>query len=91
MATIFKYICDEDGIRDDCKCCGYQAPLAPFRTGPTEETTLLCEVCSSTYLSYAVTAPRSCQDPLLSKSIAYIANMILSEIRELKEQLKGGQ
>lgn len=93
MALVFLYQVDEEGNKSECHCCGFPAPLASFRgqlqADGTEPKVMLCEVCSGTYLSYAVTAPHSCQDRLLSQSIGCIANMILSEIRELKEMLKG--
>jgi hypothetical protein len=72
-----------DGEVTECECCGYLAPVDKFYEGPNRRLMYLCEVCSSTYLSQAVAYPQQCPDPTLYKSIGWIANRLLSEIRSI--------
>ena len=72
----------------ECECCGYAAPVKKFNEPsaryPRGEDVWLCEVCSSTFLSSAVTWPAACPDVTLYKSLGYIANMLLDEIRKAR-------
>lgn len=78
---------DDRGDAIECECCGYWAATSVFE-GHAEglhalekRETYLCEVCSSTHLSLAVTYPSQCPDARLWMSIGWIANRILDEIR----------
>ena len=82
---------DDDGDAIPCRCCDCQVPTRLFKDLHTEfrdepyQDYYLCEVCSSTFLSYAVCYPSQCdRNDLLWKSIARIANMILRAIKEKK-------
>lgn len=44
----------------------------------------LCQVCADTFLSYAVIYPGRVEDACLYRSIGWIANRILDEIRTLR-------
>ena len=70
----------------ECDCCGYPAPLKTFRFFDSSNRTLFndyCEVCSATYLSQIERSIGSESiSSRLAKSIGYIANMILDEIRK---------
>ena len=64
-----------------CDCCDYTPTDLKRYSG-----LLLCEICYSTYLSEAAIAPSQCPDVQLYKSIAWIANRLLAEIKERQEQ-----
>lgn len=71
-----------DEKRDECENCEYETDLHFYRSmGGSEDGHWYCEVCSSTFLSKATEYPHQVADPLLFKSIAWIANKILDEIR----------
>ena len=84
---VHKY--DDDGSELECESCGYHTWLGKFRKewrrGEEDGDRLLCEVCSSTFLASHLDSPSHVSDPTLYKSIGYIANMILDEIRRSKE------
>jgi hypothetical protein len=75
------------GPPNECHNCGYPAEtLRRYGNSPTEHPVMLCDVCYKTFLSHAILWPRDCDVPKLCKSVGYIANMILAEIRKLKEK-----
>lgn len=74
----FKFLTDEEGNRHGCDCCQYKAPLVPFVEG--KQTHYLCEVCYSTYLSYAILYPSPDTDRHLYCSVGWIANRLLDQM-----------
>jgi hypothetical protein len=75
-----------DRCRGECDCCAYETGLhfTEQRTGSRLVGAWLCEVCYSTFLSKAVFYPIQVSDTALYRSVGYIANMLLDEIRGLK-------
>jgi hypothetical protein len=72
----------EDSRRGECKNCGYITDLATYpKMGGTDEVNWFCEVCAGTFLGRATEYPHQLADPLLYKSIGWIANRLLDEIR----------
>ena len=69
---------------DECECCGYKTTLQEYQEGTPRLSYWLCEVCANTYLAKAVAYPTQCVDSGLYKSIAWIANRLLDEIRKGK-------
>ena len=72
----------------DCQNCGFtteEYKEIDHRTMNGVEKIILCTVCYTTYLSHATLYPNQCRDPKLFISLAQITNMIISEIRKLKE------
>ena len=79
----FKFLTDDEGNRHGCDCCGYKAPLVPF--DDHSHVYCLCEICYSTYLSYAVTSPSRDTDNHLYKSLGWIANRLLDQMGAFAE------
>jgi len=74
-----------DTAVDECDNCGYETQLTCYRgTHPATDRHWFCEVCASSYLSHATVYRSQCQDPRLHRSLGWIANRILDEIRGLK-------
>ena len=73
---------DDPKNQIECDCCGYPAPLAKFRDGMPERDFYFCEVCAVTHIAGAVIYPALHEQASLEKSVGYIANMILDEIRK---------
>lgn len=72
----------EDSKRGECGNCGYETELFEVRKlGGTDEVNWFCEVCAGTFLGRATEYPHQLADPLLYKSIGWIANRLLDEIR----------
>jgi len=74
----------------ECECCGFRGiPLKNYRGEGTErwaegnhDDFWFCEVCASTYLAHTVLYPDLYGDrSKLFKSLGWIANRILQEIR----------
>ena len=87
MAKQYRLRKNDAGEVEECFCCGYAAPLAKFEDrNTTGEPNWFCEVCGSTFLSLAVTRPVEYRDDSLYRSIGWIANKILDEIRALKDR-----
>lgn len=64
-----------------CENCEYDTLLVCYwRDG---ESRWYCEVCASTSLSRATHRPAMVEDPELCKSIGWIANRILDEVRKI--------
>ena len=80
----YKIIETDDGVQE-CDSCGYPSPLCDFMVDG-RETRMLCEVCSSTFISSQVefTSQFSNGERKILKAIGWCTNKILSEIRELK-------
>jgi len=75
------------GSSSECHNCGYPTDvLHRHQFLPDEEPLELCDVCYRTFLGHATGSSRHCDVPKLYKSVAYVANMVLAEIRELKEK-----
>ena len=70
-----------DVIRDECDNCEYETDLTYYSVPPGCDGAWLCEVCASTFLGKATQYPRQVEDPLLYRSIGWIANRLLDEIR----------
>jgi hypothetical protein len=62
--------------RSVCECCDSLVMCKKYGKF------YLCEICHSTHLGIAVLAPSQCPDVKLYKSIAWIANRLLAEIKE---------
>ena len=69
---------------DDCACCGYCTQVSRFPGNGGGEDLWLCEICSSTRLSMSVRYPGQCVDIHLNRSVGWIANKILDEIRHTR-------
>ncbi len=73
-----------------CECCEYPAPVHEFDIGLPVRKAQLCEICSGTHLSIAVTYPDQCPDDRIYKALGYIGNMILEAVaRNPKEKRRG--
>jgi hypothetical protein len=89
-ATFVKRV-DDDGDAIHCACCDYPAATtrhssnAPGTSGPAFGEWYLCEVCFSTHLSDCVWYPQQCADPGLCRSVGWIANRLIDEIRNQNE------
>jgi hypothetical protein len=80
----------DDEMQDDpeqCDCCHYEAAdLESYKTGMGEGDKRLCEFCANTFLSSIVENPAHYEtDPALARSIGWIANRLLDEIRKGKQ------
>lgn len=66
-----------------CVCCDYEAPTDEF-VMDDGTTLMLCEVCSSTFLSSPLQYPKqySYETRNLFGAIGWIANMLRDEIRK---------
>lgn len=72
-------------MRKECDNCGYKTKVKPYEHGVGRQTVYhFCDVCAKTFLSSATAYPNQCPDVRLHKSVGYIANMILDEIRKLQ-------
>ena len=81
---IYELRWNAEGELSGCECCGFATKLGEFRQQhPNTGTNLFCEVCSSSHLSLAETHPWAASDPLLYRSLGWIANRILQEIAEI--------
>lgn len=84
MDIDFSYRTTEDGDPLECENCRCRSKVSMFDNTSTEEgrrDIWLCEVCSSSGLSLALTYPEQCSDITLYRSISQIANLLLDEIR----------
>ena len=77
----------------ECYNCGYETETENYTLDHSEvirhnlpEEIRLCDVCANTHLGNATRYPLVCPDVKLYTSIAYIANMILTAIREDKHE-----
>lgn len=76
-----------------CECCGFRGiPLQPYSSVGTERWLhgnhndfWFCEICANTSLSDAVQFPRQV-DARLYRSLGWLANRILHEIRQQKKE-----
>ena len=67
--------------RGECSNCGYETELVVW-DGAGGKDGDFCALCSQTLLSHATIFPDHVSDPKLYKSLGYIANMILDEVRK---------
>jgi len=70
----------------ECRCCGYDTEVKEYKVGPWKVAEL-CEICASTRLSQAVpgmSPPGTLTqgEIYVMRSMGYIANMLLDEIRQ---------
>lgn len=69
----------------ECDCCEYETEVRSYKVtnqfGSLTEH-WFCEICANTYLATAVASPEKCPDDRLYKSVAYIGNLILDEIKK---------
>jgi len=74
---------------EECDNCGYETKVEryeePVRSVCKEDVFWLCEVCANTHLSKAIQYPAQCSAAMLYKSIGWIANRLLDEIKTLKQ------
>lgn len=83
---------DDPDEKPVCDCCGYPAELEEYR-GPIvgdslvgEGKSMFCDICASTFLSHCITYPRLYgENRYLWRSVGWIANRLLDEIRRVKE------
>lgn len=72
----------EDGEPKVCDNCSFPAPLAEFdhptQYKPRGVIKFLCEVCACSQLSIATDFPSQCTDEKLYRSLAWIANKLMS-------------
>lgn len=68
----------------ECDNCGYETETTEYQY--PKRAYWFCGVCAGTHLSKATGFPNLCPDPQLWKSIAVIGNMIISEIKTLKQE-----
>lgn len=88
---VYEYVRNEDGALRECDSCHYPARLSLFKGMHTDypheptKDVHLCEVCASTFISNAtVCFPSQHSEHDLYKSLGWIANKLLDEIRDLK-------
>lgn len=74
-----------------CSSCGYDKnPVTPYVVypmgplgRPTSVTRMLCDLCSQTMTGVAAEYPQYFRDPDALKTVCYVGNAILFEIRKL--------
>jgi hypothetical protein len=74
----------EEQKSEECECCEYKtSELRFYKGGFGLESQWLCNVCASTFISL-INKDQSADYNLrlLARSVAHIANMLLSEIRK---------
>ena len=64
-----------------CSCCGFETEVSEYALRE-DCRPLYCEVCAASYLS-RIERTASLEISLLSRSLGYVANMILEEIRRV--------
>lgn len=69
---------------DTCDNCGYPTIDLKETKKYSGEVFNLCRICFGTFLGHASIYPNQVSDDKLYKSIAYVTNMILDEIEEIK-------
>ena len=70
-------------MKGECNCCGYDTELKAVKNIiPEEESYYLCEICRSTLIGNLLFYPGGYENHPLLKSVAYIGNMILDEVRK---------
>jgi len=75
-----------DESPEECDNCGYQTKLERYEEATWRDKRgvfWFCEICANTHLSKAAQYPAQCSDVMLYKSIGWIANRLLDEIRTL--------
>jgi len=75
----------------ECDNCGYDTELGDYAYGT--KVYGFCEICAGSFLSRATTASRYLEqsDIWLFRSIAFIANILRSEIRTHATRQQGGE
>lgn len=69
----------------ECPSCGYTTELKLSRSGPpASKTAYLCEVCRSTLIGNAYFWPVQYENVEVLRSMGWIANRLLEEIRKAK-------
>lgn len=72
----------------ECDCCGYKTKLSKYERDRTKEDPkpdpmFICALCAGTYAGDTLQYPKESADVL--KTICYVGNAILHEIRSNKK------
>ncbi len=73
--------------KEECYSCGYTTYLKEYDPPPHHEDRSkdkLCKICSSTFIGVAYGYPKQHPDSLLFRSMGYIGNLLLEEIKKSK-------
>lgn len=75
---------EQEEENGNCDNCGYPTTDLKHSKKYTGEEFNLCKICYGTFLGHASIYPSQVSDDKLYKSIAYVTNLILDEIEEIK-------
>jgi protein-arginine kinase activator protein McsA len=73
----------------ECQCCGFEgAELKPYQVGfPTDREVWYCDLCAGTEVSNQSRTQSSPPETRLLKTLCYIGNAVLLQMRDQSNQL----